>query len=138
MRSNFSPQCNTSSSPSTRNCATTVHTFNAGIFPSTTTQRHNLFFNRNCDKKLFTPVNNSKFRTTSIAQQLVTTGQQRHLSFNMPTLRQQQQISINNNCASTFHHRATTAAFFQQQLRNNFSRQSKNRIFPSTRNCIST
>jgi hypothetical protein len=32
-------------------------------------QQHRLSFNRNCDKKLFTPVNYSKFRSTTTAQQ---------------------------------------------------------------------
>jgi hypothetical protein len=36
LGSNCSPQCNNSIFPSTRNCASTVNTFNTGIFPSTT------------------------------------------------------------------------------------------------------
>jgi hypothetical protein len=38
-------------------------------------QQHHLSFNRNCNKKLFTPVNNRKFRSTKNAQQLFTTVQ---------------------------------------------------------------
>jgi hypothetical protein len=122
LRNNFLRQFNKSNFPSTSTAQQQFTTFSTSIFPSTTTvqqlitkeQQHHLSFNRNCD-------NNSKFRSTITAQQLLKFSPQCNKSIFPSTATVQQQCThlapeFSNNCATTVHDRATTLPFLQQKL----------------------